>query len=494
MGWRGIGCTGCAVVATFSLGIAVVTGIGLTVSGPLAQAQAASSGVEPMPSLDDARFASITGAAARACAGGPGAADCQLHVLAMAWVDSRWGQGGGELLSTDHGAQLAVDVARSAGFASDSLVTAVAIAGAESHWNASAENVNHDRTGMATSTDYGMWQINSSHLGEGPGQWALDRILDPAYNAEAAFAISSHGSNWTPWCTYWSDGLCGSQGGQAGAAPAPYLQYTAEARQAITSAVTSSQYTGIVELPIDEWAFLGRRFLGTAPVDPSNPAQAFPVAAGLWGSLSGTDDRSRLMSFYSQGAVGIDQALLAGHVDAVMRVLALAGSGLPTGVPLDPGTFVVSQGFGCSAVDREPPPPAGIVCPAGFPRWHSGVDLAVPLGTVVHAPADGVVREITAEQSAGYGDLIELQIASDSGRTVFFLAHLSQFLVADGARVQARDAVGLSGSTGNSSGPHLHVEVRVDGRAVNPCSSFPAGYLPEPVPSDGCLEDRLTAH
>ena len=95
---------------------------------------------------------------------------------------------------------------------------------------------------------------------------------------------------------------------------------------------------------------------------------------------------------------------------------------------------------------------------------HMGIDLAGPVGTPIHATADGVVT--TAEYNrGGYGNLIKI----DHGRGVETrYAHLSKMHVAPGTRVKRGQVIGLMGSTGRSTGSHLHYEVRIDGRAVNP--------------------------
>lgn len=94
---------------------------------------------------------------------------------------------------------------------------------------------------------------------------------------------------------------------------------------------------------------------------------------------------------------------------------------------------------------------------------HPGLDMAAPTGTPVYATADGIVDR--AERAGGYGNLVEL----DHGKGVQTrYGHLSQILVHDGERVHRGDLIALVGSTGRSTGSHLHYEVRIDGRAVNP--------------------------
>ena len=95
---------------------------------------------------------------------------------------------------------------------------------------------------------------------------------------------------------------------------------------------------------------------------------------------------------------------------------------------------------------------------------HAGIDLAGPVGTPIYATADGTVTE-AAYNSGGYGNLIKL----DHGRGIETrYGHLSAFNVRPGDRVKRGQMIGRMGSTGRSTGSHLHYEVRIDGRAVNP--------------------------
>jgi len=99
----------------------------------------------------------------------------------------------------------------------------------------------------------------------------------------------------------------------------------------------------------------------------------------------------------------------------------------------------------------------------GRAAMHAGVDLAGPTGTKIHATADGFVGR--AKWVNGYGNLVEL----DHGRGIQTrYGHLSKLLVRPGQRVKRGEVIGLMGSTGRSTGSHLHYEVRVDGKAINP--------------------------
>ena len=100
----------------------------------------------------------------------------------------------------------------------------------------------------------------------------------------------------------------------------------------------------------------------------------------------------------------------------------------------------------------------------GRSAMHAGIDLAGPTGTPIYATADGVVTD-AGYNSGGYGNLIKI----DHGRGIETrYAHLSKMSVRTGQRIKRGDLIGRMGSTGRSTGSHLHYEVRVDGKAVNP--------------------------
>jgi len=99
----------------------------------------------------------------------------------------------------------------------------------------------------------------------------------------------------------------------------------------------------------------------------------------------------------------------------------------------------------------------------GSAAMHAGIDLAAPMGTPVYATADGIVDH--ADWSGGYGNMVEI----DHGKGIQTrFGHLSRILVHPGERVVRGQEIALMGSTGRSTGSHLHYEVRIDGHAVNP--------------------------
>lgn len=95
--------------------------------------------------------------------------------------------------------------------------------------------------------------------------------------------------------------------------------------------------------------------------------------------------------------------------------------------------------------------------------FHTGIDLAAPWGTPVYAGADGTVTK--AEYYGGYGKAIIIR-HSNSYKTLY--GHLSEIMVEVGDQVKKGDRIGSIGSTGRSTGPHLHYEIIKDGEPIDP--------------------------
>lgn len=100
----------------------------------------------------------------------------------------------------------------------------------------------------------------------------------------------------------------------------------------------------------------------------------------------------------------------------------------------------------------------------GNTAMHKGVDLAGPVGEPIHAAADGVIIE-AGYNSGGYGKYVEIEHGAG---IVTRYGHMSRIAVKKGDRIARGEEIGGMGSTGRSTGSHLHYEVLIDGRQVNP--------------------------
>ncbi len=128
-----------------------------------------------------------------------------------------------------------------------------------------------------------------------------------------------------------------------------------------------------------------------------------------------------------------------------LRVLASTPHGMPV-------LGSLADGYGW----RQDPFGAG-------PEFHSGIDIVAPQGTLVLATAEGVVSG--SGRASGYGKNVTL--SHGFGLSTLY-GHLGEILVTPGQRIHRGDAVGRVGSTGRSTGPHLHYEVYKGGRQVDP--------------------------
>lgn len=110
--------------------------------------------------------------------------------------------------------------------------------------------------------------------------------------------------------------------------------------------------------------------------------------------------------------------------------------------------------------------------PAGAPVFHHGTDIAAERGTPIVAPGAGVVVHAAAgfNGEAAWGNTVAID-HGNGWQTVF--AHMEGFDVAVGDRVSAGQQIGRVGSTGRSTGPHVHVEVHHDGQRLDPAEYVP---------------------
>ena len=176
----------------------------------------------------------------------------------------------------------------------------------------------------------------------------------------------------------------------------------------------------------------------TAPLRNAEAAKAGMTAP------AGDEEFSKLFASW--------EALDGGKGSSAQAPLVRTASvSIPTLMPIT-SSRPMSSGFGL----RNHPIYGGL-------RAHKGVDLPAPTGTPIRASADGVVGK--AERFGGYGLYVQLE---HGGNLETRYGHMSRIAVAEGQHVHKGDVIGYVGSTGHSTGPHLHYEVRVAGNAVNP--------------------------
>lgn len=136
---------------------------------------------------------------------------------------------------------------------------------------------------------------------------------------------------------------------------------------------------------------------------------------------------------------------------------------IPSVLPLAKDSYTMSSGYGYR---RDPV--------YGSTKLHEGVDLAAPTGTSVYATADGKVAQ--AQRVAGYGNCIEIDHAYNY---ISRYGNLSEILVREGDEIKRGQLIGRVGSTGKSTGPHLHYEVRFKNESKNPVNYFFMDLSPE---------------
>ena len=162
------------------------------------------------------------------------------------------------------------------------------------------------------------------------------------------------------------------------------------------------------------------------------------------------------------------RAALQAQIAALIRESFRARSSGKWKWPID---GVITQGFGCTSYPFEPYDPS---CPTH--HFHSGIDIATDYGTPVHAADGGIVHNFTMGCTwggglCGYGRYVVIVHAG--GFTTLY-GHLSGWAVADGVQVDKDTIIGYEGSTGNSTGPHLHFEIDLGGTPVDPLAYLPA--------------------
>ncbi|GIV64364.1 MAG: M23 family metallopeptidase [Chloroflexota bacterium] len=200
---------------------------------------------------------------------------------------------------------------------------------------------------------------------------------------------------------------------------------------------------------------------------PQSPALTQPVS-----SSPGSDFQNLLSVLLASGgglgsspATGSDlltplllvllEQLIARQTEQSPSSGAAASPSLPGGVftPMETG---------------EPSPlpwgrPVGGRLTQAFHTHHNGLDFGIPVGTPVRSTMDGRVV-YAGWNDQGYGNLVIVE----NGPYRTYYAHLSSIPVSVGQQVRAGTVIGLSGNTGNSTGPHLHYEIRINQKAIDP--------------------------
>jgi len=195
-----------------------------------------------------------------------------------------------------------------------------------------------------------------------------------------------------------------------------------------------------------------------------NPTDAAVQQAGIGGPAGTWSERDSLAALGPTGeqalAARVDVDALSRRANILVRSLNQAYDTLArqrerlAALP----SIMPTKGWLTGAFARERVHPL-----LHLARPHEGIDVTAPMGAEIEAPAAGVVTEVKWEE--GYGNMITL----DHGfGLVTRYAHCSKILVARGTRVKRGQKIALVGSTGLSTGPHLHYEVWVNRKPVNP--------------------------
>jgi murein DD-endopeptidase MepM/ murein hydrolase activator NlpD len=194
---------------------------------------------------------------------------------------------------------------------------------------------------------------------------------------------------------------------------------------------------------------LGLSSLAPSAYATAVPADVAPAGGSVSSSAAVVSDATAAAATQVHNSDAKFRALFGAwkRVDQVNSAGAIA---IPSVRPVAIGNF--TSGFGLRSDPFR-----------GTAAMHAGLDIAAPTGTPVYATADGVI-DFSGWQR-GYGNLIKI----NHGKGIETrYGHLSRRLVKDHSRVVRGQLIGLMGSTGRSTGSHLHYEVRFDGRATNP--------------------------
>jgi murein DD-endopeptidase MepM/ murein hydrolase activator NlpD len=158
----------------------------------------------------------------------------------------------------------------------------------------------------------------------------------------------------------------------------------------------------------------------------------------------------------STGTFGILRDLL-GALDERLKSVRSDVEARQSLAAATPSIWPIASGWLASAFGMRPDPITG------SPDFHSGLDISADRGTAVHATADGTVE--SAAFNGGYGNSVVLD--HGFGISTRF-GHLSSYAVKVGQKVKRNQVVGYVGSTGRTTGTHVHYEILINGQPVNP--------------------------
>lgn len=191
-----------------------------------------------------------------------------------------------------------------------------------------------------------------------------------------------------------------------------------------------------------------RYALKEATIEAANPGVKAPIAAGTELFLPGVQELKAALA--SRGYRNQDHNEGSGNQRLVASRSLIGQFGNRVGSLSWPAAGQISSPFGIRGYS-----------------FHPGMDICNNVGTPIHAAKGGVV--VSSGWMGGYGNAIDVD---HGGGIVTRYGHCSKLLVPVGKKVEAGEQIALMGSTGYSTGPHVHFEVRIQGRAVNP-----AGFL-----------------
>jgi murein DD-endopeptidase MepM/ murein hydrolase activator NlpD len=212
---------------------------------------------------------------------------------------------------------------------------------------------------------------------------------------------------------------------------------------------------GLAKIEARQLALVERltRFADRRATDAANKIRALGLDPKAM--LASLDDRSAmggpLIELFGPSKRALDPRFLRLGVSLErMEALERGLAGIPQHSPAS--MEFISSGFGYRADPFT-----------GGAAFHAGLDFKGPIGAPIFAAAAGTISFVGTQQ--GYGNTVEI----DHGNGLMTrYAHMSRFRATPGQRVEAGQVIGLIGNTGRSTGPHLHFEVRINDRAVNP--------------------------